>query len=512
MSAQAKSANWWFAAANVACGHWIDGVFVPLEASAGGAARSFATGDLVRLTCEGMIEVVGRKDRQIKINGRRVEPAELELLMRTVPGVCDAVVLVGVGGELVGFAAREAGSPAALAAHIRAAVRASLPPILHPARLHVLDGLPRLPGGKVDRLGLERIDADRVTARTDDDLDGASRVLAAVTEAWIAVLGRKRLGSDLRWDEAGGDSLRLLRLVFEMEQTLGRTISLERLRSAMTAREMAAAIDADAVSVSRDATRPTAFLLPGLTGDSPALAALRADLTPSVDIVLIDHLPWRSMLRAEHASIGRLAEAALEKIRARAPSGPVNLIGYSLGGAIASEVAARLIADGCEVGRFVILDTVVDPPACRTSGLSLSRLRRIARALRMREDSLGRMVAQACAQLLSASAFRSVLAIAAPHSYPFLPSALRFTAEMEICEAIQRRAFRSWVDDRSARRLPVTMTLLRSAEPRDADFDLGWLRRVEHMIAIDVGGTHRSMLRQPHRGDLCRYIAQTFER
>ena len=498
----------------VACGHWIDGIFVPLRPEAGGTARIFATGDLVRLTAEGMIEVVGRKDRQVKINGRRIEPAELELVMRAVPGVCDAVVLVGAegaGNELVGFVAKEAASPPALEARVRAAVRASLPAILHPARLHVLDGLPHLPGGKVDRLRLERIDADRVAERTDDEVEGASRALVAVTTAWIAVLGRKRLGSDLKWDEAGGDSLRLLRLVFEIERTLGRVVPLERLRSTMTAREMVAAIDADAVSVPGDAARPTAFLLPGLTGDSPALAALRADLTPSVDVILIEHVPWRHMLR-EGASIGRLAEAALDKIRAHAPGAPVNLIGYSLGGAIASEVAARLIADGREVGRFLILDTVVDPLAGRTSGLSLSRLRRIAKALRTREDSLVRMVAQACAQLLSASAFRPLLAIAAPRSYPFLPSALRFMGEMEMCEAIQRQAFRRWVNDRAVPRLPITMTLLRSAEPRDASVDLGWLRHVEHMTAIDVGGTHRGMLREPHRGRLCRNVAETFGR
>jgi len=96
---------------------------------------------------------MGRRDRQVKVRGLRVEPAEIEDALRRVSGVADTAVVARRDGEdtsLLAFVV--AGDPAdtALPDRVRAAVTAGLPNHMHPARVLLVDRLPLLPGGKVD--------------------------------------------------------------------------------------------------------------------------------------------------------------------------------------------------------------------------------------------------------------------------------------------------------------------------------------------------------------------------
>ena len=82
---------------SVALGHWVGGKLdpaaFPTDPSAPGA-RCYRTGDMVLLRPDGMLVPIGRADRQVKINGMRVEPEDTEAALRGLPGVADAVVLV----------------------------------------------------------------------------------------------------------------------------------------------------------------------------------------------------------------------------------------------------------------------------------------------------------------------------------------------------------------------------------------------------------------------------------
>jgi acyl-coenzyme A synthetase/AMP-(fatty) acid ligase len=118
-------------------------------------------GDLVRLREDGVFVVIGRKDRQVKINGYRVEPVEIEGILRAVPDVLDAAVLPLVENEFTYLAAFVAAGnlpPAGLAQSLLGVLRDSLPPVMRPQRLHVLETLPLLPGNKLDVEALRRID------------------------------------------------------------------------------------------------------------------------------------------------------------------------------------------------------------------------------------------------------------------------------------------------------------------------------------------------------------------
>ena len=145
----------------LALGEWQGGRLVPgrLPAEPGRPGwRRFHTGDLVRVAPDGLLRVVGRADRQVKINGVRVEPAEIEAVLRAEPGVVDAAVLAGtVAGRTVlqGFVAAPGLAEATLLPALRQRLAAGLPSAFRPARLVVLERLPRLAGnGKLDQAAL----------------------------------------------------------------------------------------------------------------------------------------------------------------------------------------------------------------------------------------------------------------------------------------------------------------------------------------------------------------------
>jgi amino acid adenylation domain-containing protein len=113
----------------------------------------YRTGDIVRWRADGLLEYLGREDRQIKLNGVRIELGEIETVIRELPNVVDAAVLVrvdvGVGESLVGYVVARA---AALEEReVRSALALSLPAQMIPPFIVFLERLPLTANGKLDR-------------------------------------------------------------------------------------------------------------------------------------------------------------------------------------------------------------------------------------------------------------------------------------------------------------------------------------------------------------------------
>ena len=144
---------------NIAMGEWRAGGLVPgrLPPAPGlPGYRIYRTGDIARVQTDGLLRVLGRADRQVKINGIRIEPAEIEAVLRSDPNVTDAAVIATGPPENVslhGFVAANA-DHAALIMALRQRLANALPMSLRPARLTVLDRFPVLPSGKTDLLAL----------------------------------------------------------------------------------------------------------------------------------------------------------------------------------------------------------------------------------------------------------------------------------------------------------------------------------------------------------------------
>jgi len=154
----------WIRSRYTAIGEWEDGACVPgrLQPDGVDGSRRYAMGDLVRLRDDGALVVVGRSDRQLKIDGHRIEPVEVEAALRAEPDVLDAAVIPigeGAAARLTAFVAAGSSPPAELAIQLRKALAVRLPPAMRPHKIHVLERLPLLAGNKVDVEALRRADS-----------------------------------------------------------------------------------------------------------------------------------------------------------------------------------------------------------------------------------------------------------------------------------------------------------------------------------------------------------------
>ncbi|MFF3886347.1 non-ribosomal peptide synthase/polyketide synthase [Streptomyces sp. NPDC001914] len=166
----------------------------------GPGARMYRTGDLVRRRADGVVEYLGRTDRQVKIRGNRIELGEIEAALARHPAVAQAAVTVA-DGTLVAYAvpARPATpEPAELLARLAE----SLPAPMVPGACVVLDTLPLTPSGKLDRAALPAPRAVRAEARAP-----RSDRERTLTEIFAAVLKLDEVGIDDDFFMLGGDSI-----------------------------------------------------------------------------------------------------------------------------------------------------------------------------------------------------------------------------------------------------------------------------------------------------------------
>ncbi|MBK8974692.1 MAG: amino acid adenylation domain-containing protein [Planctomycetes bacterium] len=180
-----------------------------------GRGRLYRTGDLVRRGPDGALTCLGRADQQVKLRGHRIELEEIEARLAALPGVAAAACRVhgdGAAARLAGYVVPALpATPPDLDA-ILATLRRELPGVKVPSRIAVLSALPTTVGGKLDRARLPVLDApaDDLAADGEPPRDELERQVAT---AFARCLGLPRVGTDVDFFDAGGDSVRAAELV-----------------------------------------------------------------------------------------------------------------------------------------------------------------------------------------------------------------------------------------------------------------------------------------------------------
>ncbi|MBW4718783.1 non-ribosomal peptide synthetase [Saccharothrix obliqua] len=208
--------------------------FVPDPFASTPGARMYRTGDLVRRRADGELEFLGRVDRQLKLHGHRIEPAEVEAACRRCAGVRDALV-VARGGRLVGYLVGDA-EPAA----VRGALRSALPNYLVPDAFVVVDALPLTANGKVDHTALPEPAERAADAVHTPPEPGTEEDVAAI---WSAVLDRERIGRDDDFFALGGHSLLAGTVTARVRAKFGVDLPVRVLFEATTLTSFAAAVE-----------------------------------------------------------------------------------------------------------------------------------------------------------------------------------------------------------------------------------------------------------------------------
>jgi amino acid adenylation domain-containing protein len=216
--------------------------FVPDVRSSRPDARLFRTGDRGRIRRDGTLEVLGRTDNRVKVHGHSVAVEEVEAAIAGEPAVAEAMVSVEPGqlGEnrLIALVVPKAGTVVD-ATGLRTALATKMPAHMVPARIGVVDSLPRTPNGKIDRTaGVAMPEAQArvvVPPRTDTE----RRIL----ELWAAVLGTSQIGILDSFFELGGASLDGIRLVARVSREFNVEMDLRLLVEQRTVAGMAARVD-----------------------------------------------------------------------------------------------------------------------------------------------------------------------------------------------------------------------------------------------------------------------------
>lgn len=171
--------------------------------------RRYATGDMGRWRPDGLIEIMGRKDFQVKVNGVRIELGEVVEALKTLPEVYDAVVVqAGDASEspLVAFAKSDNVGMSEIA--MKTHVSNLLPRAAVPARIIAVPQFPLTPNGKVDILTLQATAAEAIAAAASQDDGSVERdaIEVVLSACWLSLLGH-RIGRDDNFFNVGGTSL-----------------------------------------------------------------------------------------------------------------------------------------------------------------------------------------------------------------------------------------------------------------------------------------------------------------
>ncbi|MFN8596432.1 MAG: amino acid adenylation domain-containing protein [Anaerolineae bacterium] len=235
-------------------------------------SKMYKTGDRARVLADGNVEFLGRMDFQVKIRGFRIEPGEIEAALGQHPAVQSAVVLVKDAApndkRLVAYIASDR-QPVLTAGELRQFAQDRLPEYMIPTAFVILDAMPLMANGKIDRIALPAPDWSRRDL-ADEYIAPRTPIEETLVTVWRQVLGVKQIGVHDNFFQLGGHSLLATQLISRIRSAFKVDLPLRNVFEAPTIAGLASLIDVaqraetgvsvpPLVRVSRDQVLPLSF-------------------------------------------------------------------------------------------------------------------------------------------------------------------------------------------------------------------------------------------------------------
>ncbi|WP_186446124.1 non-ribosomal peptide synthetase [Paenibacillus cremeus] len=325
-------------------------------------ARMYKTGDVVRYRSDGNIEFIGRADQQVKIRGCRIELGEVEAAVGLYPGIRQIVAGTHKRedgtSELVVYVVTQKGERFNQQ-QMRSFVRERLPEFMVPSYFIPLEEIPVTPVGKIDR---KRLPAPNVPYNQANVILPRNKIEEKLADIWGSLLDGRQISVTDNFFDLGGHSLLAMRMFSEIERVFHKQLSVSVILEENTIEKLAKCLALDPietpmppslVTIQPLGSKPPVFCIHGGDGEVLSyrnLANLLGQERPVYGL--------RFTERDEATSIDVLAAKYIEEIKAVQSSGPYSLVGYSLGGIIAYEMARLLEQAGEKVNLLGVVDSL----------------------------------------------------------------------------------------------------------------------------------------------------------
>jgi len=333
----------------------------------GPSARMYRTGDMARWNRDGFIEFIGRKDRQIKLRGFRIELQDIDSALQRFPEAGQVVTEIyeddGTGKWLAAFIKTDVPEDFPVDA-LEKFAREVLPDYMLPAVFVPVRDLPLASTGKLDRKALPK---PELKTRSRRHAPPESNVQRQLAEIWSRLLKLDNPGIDDDFFDLGGDSLLGVRLMHEISRRFGRDLPLAMLMQYPTVRGLAEMVEGQErlpelfgfralqmVQRGND-EKPPLFMIHGGAGNVVVFRKFARNLGEEQPVYAFQWPGWDGS-PAPRGIVALAAAYKDELIRFRRADA-YRLGGHCIGGLIAIELARQLRKDGIGIeGPLVVSD------------------------------------------------------------------------------------------------------------------------------------------------------------
>jgi amino acid adenylation domain-containing protein len=373
--------------------------FIPNPFSQEFSGRLYKTGDLVRARADGQIEFISRIDRQVKIRGFRIELTEVEMVVDRHPSIAQTFVVAREDSpgdkKLVAYCVADPRHPRPSNSDLRNFVAQVVPDYMVPAMFVLLESLPMNVNGKVDLAALPA-PADLSPDLNPNFVAPQGEIEIELTKIWQQLLGQKSIGIKDNFFELGGHSLLAVRLFSQIDRIWGKSLPLATLLQAPTIETLAQLIRqagaatpwSSLVLIQAGTTaKPPLFCIHPIGGNVLEYYPLATYLGNDRSIYGLQ-AQGLDGLQPPLNRIEDMASKYIQEMLTVKPDGPYLLLGYSLGGSIAFEIAIQLQSQGKQVDFLGLLDSPaptididpIRPPLLKSCQLHASNLWQLDRS------------------------------------------------------------------------------------------------------------------------------------
>lgn len=490
--------------------------FVPNPFSDG--ATLYRTGDLVRYQPSGQLEFLGRRDRQIKLRGYRIELEEIERTICQHPDIRDAIVITRNDQVLIADVVLTSGSPLTHC-DLHHFLSQRLPHYMVPAEFVVRSTLPLTPSGKIDRPALASSAASPLPA--GEFVAPRTPTETTLVAIWQQTLDRQQIGVQDNFFELGGSSLLAMRLIDRVNQQFRQTLPLADLFHAPTIEQLALRLAgpepcpplasnsvrerswSPLVPLQPKGTKPPFFCVHPVFGVTLPYIELAGRLGSDQPFYGLQPFGLDG-IHPPLTSIEAMATQYIAALRHVQPHGPYQLGGWSFGGLVAFEMAQQLRQAGDRVSLLALFDTQAPTSRYHPSVGKIAKflITTVARSIGPFVLDYGKLVALSLNQQSVFSQLRAAL----EHTMmaQLLPQASQVRMLDELTLHRMLRIF--YANSRAALRYvpqpyPDSMTLFKTGElvQESQDAALGWRELAQNGLQLhSVSGNHLTLLQPPH--------------